>query len=88
MSPEKGTIMNFDRCSLIYTRSASVIQPKLLEESTSGLWGVAEKHLVGIVDENMAVHVLSFLQLIPVTDTESLTRFSQPLDAGGRLSYG
>jgi len=55
--PEKVAIMNYVRCSLIYTLSASILQPKHLEESTSGLGGIAEKHVVGIIDENMVVHV-------------------------------
>ena len=55
--PEIAAHMNHAMYSLIYVLSASVIQPKRLEESTSGFWGVAEKHVVGIINENIVVLV-------------------------------
>lgn len=55
MFPEEAPLVNM----FAAINPTSVVQPEILEEGTTGLWCVAEEHAVGVITENVVIHVLA-----------------------------
>ena len=77
MFPEEAPIVNI----FAAINPASVVQPESLEERTTGLRCIAEEHAIGVIGENVVVHVLASPCLKPTNITDRSARVLRKLDA-------